>query len=348
MPSHPQIILLTPIRCFLVEKNSINPNLIENEIRSVVEQLAYKNGLGIINLFNLFGNQWDNSLLPDRLHPSSLGAGRISQKIGEYILSTARGRNTSFSLLDESAPFNFHGYKGYDFMLDGIPCKIVQPFKEAEGHPWVWRARFWGHEPQTDIDLLEHGFHIVYCDVADLYGSNKAIKRWDKFYTFLVNQGFGKKAVLEGMSRGGLIVYNWAAQNPEKVACIYADAPVMDIKSWPMGKGKSSGSELDTQKLLVAYGFESEKEALEWKHNPLDHAACIADAGIPVLHVVGDEDDGVPVAENTALFEAEMKRLNAKITVIHKPGIGHHPHSLNNPSRIVDFILKATGKNDCE
>ena len=33
----------------------------------------------------------------------------------------------------------------------------------------MWRARFWGHEPQTDIDLLEKGFHIVYCDVADLY-----------------------------------------------------------------------------------------------------------------------------------------------------------------------------------
>lgn len=77
------------------------------------------------------------------------------------------------------------------------------------------------------------------------------------------------------------------------MAYIYADAPVMGIKSWPMGKGKSLVAELDTQKLLVAYGFESEKKALEWKHNPLDHAACIADVGIPVLHVVGDEDDVV-------------------------------------------------------
>lgn len=66
----------------------------------------------------------------------------------------------------------------------------------------MWRARFWGHEPQTDIDLLEKGFHIVYCDVADLYGSDKATERWDRFYRYLRKHGFHRKAVLEGMSRG--------------------------------------------------------------------------------------------------------------------------------------------------
>ena len=35
---------------------------------------------------------------------------------------------------------------------------------------------------------------------------------------------FAKEAVLEGMSRGGLIIYNWAIANPDKVAAIYADA----------------------------------------------------------------------------------------------------------------------------
>ena len=101
--------------------------------------------------------------------------------------------------------------------------------------------------------------------------------------------------------------------------------------------------------MLAAYGFKNEEQALRWKKNPLNHAAKIAQADIPVLHVVGDADDIVPVSENTALFEAEMKRLGAPITVIHKPGIGHHPHSLNNPESIVRFILKATGRwsNNC-
>ena len=92
----------------------------------------------------------------------------------------------------------------------------------------------------------------------------------------MVKAGFNKKVALEGMSRGGLIVYNWAAQNPEKVACIYADAPVMDFKSWPMGQGKSAGSAMDTKQLLNAYGFKNEAEALNWKKNPIDCAPTMA------------------------------------------------------------------------
>lgn len=281
LDSHPQVILLTPVRCFLTERNTISPRIIEEEIRPAVEQLAYDNGLGIINLNNLFGNQWDQAIMPDRLHPSSIGAGAIARKIGDYLLNAAQCKPATF-IPGNATSFNFHGYQGYDFQLDGVPCKVVRPTKEAHGRPWIWRARFWGHEPQADIDLLEQGFHVAYCDVADLYGTDKAVKRRNKLYEYLLTNGFHKKAVLEGMSRGGLIVYNWAAQNADKVACIYAD-------------------------------------------------------------------DIVPVAENTALFEAEMKRLGVPIAVIHKPGIGHHPHSLNNPESIIHFILKATGRwsNNC-
>lgn len=159
------------------------------------------------------------------------------------------------------------------------------------------RARFWGHQPQTDIALLEQGFHIAYCDVADMYGADKAVKRWNKLYAKMVKEGFHKKVVLEGMSRGGLIVYNWAAQNTDKVACIYADAPVMDIKSWPMGRGASEGSDDDVRQLLSAYGFSNEEAALRWRKNPVNHAGKIAKAGIPCLHVVGDADKVVPVSE---------------------------------------------------
>ena len=62
-----------------------------------------------------------------------------------------------------------------------------------------------------------------------------------------------------------------------------------------------------------------------------------------MLHVCGDADEVVPMEENTDLFEQRVKELGGKITVIHKPGIGHHPHSLKNPTPIVSFILEATG-----
>ncbi|SCD19377.1 GDSL-like Lipase/Acylhydrolase family [Proteiniphilum saccharofermentans] len=349
--SHPRVVLLTPVRCFLPEGSSINSQLIEKEVRPMLEELAWRNDLEIINMFNIFGDDWKSYLMPDKLHPSSIGAGVMAKKIYNFLTlnSSLQAKSIESVVPRDAQKFNFHGYQGYEFYDKGVLCKVVKPYIEAEGRPWVIRARFWNHEPQTDIDLLEQGFYITYCDVTDMYGSDKAVRRWDRFYKKMVKAGFNKKVVLEGMSRGGLIVYNWAAKNADKVACIYADAPVMDIKSWPMGKGGSTGSVNDTRKLLAAYGFKNEGEALAWKRNPLDYASVIAKAKIPVIHVVGDADAVVPVDENTAVFEQQMNKLNAPITVIHKPAVGHHPHSLNNPEMIVRFILTATGrnKNDC-
>ena len=350
LPSKPRVILLTPVRCFMKDESSINARLISKDVRRMVEELAWENHLEIINLSNLFGNQWQPSLMPDSLHPSAIGAGMIAQKIGNY-LNQQPERCTSGDLdfLNGAMPFNFHGYRGYEFIYRGVPCKVVCPNIEAKGKPWVMRARFWGHEPQTDIDLLEHGLYVAYCDVADLYGSPKAVRRWNDFYRLMTSKGFNRKVVLEAMSRGGLIAYNWAGRNAGKVACIYADAPVMDIKSWPMGEGKSEASKEDVKRLLAAYDFHGEADAVKWRKNPLSFADRIAKAKIPCLHVVGDADSVVPVAENTSLFEKKMLEAGDQITVIHKPGVGHHPHSLEDPQPIVHFILSSLGlhTNEC-
>ena len=236
---------------------------------------------------------------------------------------------------------NFHGFAMFDFQRSGVHCKIVTPRKADEGKPWIWRARFWGHEPQLDIALLERGWYVAYCDVSNLFGSPKAVKRWDNFYHFATTKhGFHKRPVLEGMSRGGLIIYNWAKANPEKVTCIYGDAPVCDFKSWPAGMGKGKRSEGAWKACLVAYGF-TDAEALLFKGNPVDGLGPLAKAGVPLIHVVGDADSVVPLAENTAILEGRYRKLRGLIKVIHKPGVGHHPHSLKNPKPLVDFILTA-------
>src|SRR5689334_9625529 len=46
----------------------------------------------------------------------------------------------------------FHGFTELNFALpdDGSHCRIVAPKVAAAGNPWVWRARFWDHEPDFD------------------------------------------------------------------------------------------------------------------------------------------------------------------------------------------------------
>jgi pimeloyl-ACP methyl ester carboxylesterase len=256
------------------------------------------------------------------------------------IATPARPAETPVAFPGKKTVWN--SYDRYDFVYDGRKCIAVIPKEAAAGRPWIWRARFFGHEPQTDLALLAKGFHLVYMDVAELFGNAEAVAHWNAFYKYLTGEhGFAPKAALEGMSRGGVYIYNWAAANPEKVTCIYADAPVCDMRSWPGGKGRGKGSAALWKQCLAGYGL-TEEQAASFKGNPIDHLEPVAKAGIPLLHVVGDADEVVPVEENTAILEARYKKLGGSITVIHKPGVGHHPHSLKDPTPIVNFILANT------
>ena len=182
---------------------------------------------------------------------------------------------------------------------------------------------------------------MAYLDCHDTFGSPETLEHWSAFYKTLTEKhGLSKKPVLYGMSRGGLYVYRWAATHPDQVGLIYGDAPVCDIKSWPGGKGKSKGSPRDWKLFQDVFRLNTEQEALDWKGNPIDVLEPIAKAKIPIIHVVGDADDAVPVAENTAVLKERYEKLGGHVELIVKPGVGHHPHSLADPTPIVDYILK--------
>jgi len=169
------------------------------------------------------------------------------------------GLTASFAIADiDTFPgkaSGWHGYARHDFEVGGAKCIAVAPESPAPGRPWIWRARFFGHEPQADAALLARGYHLAYCGVAGLFGAPPAVERWDAFYAFVTTtHGFAKKVALEGMSRGGLIIYGWVAASSEKVVCIYGDNPVCDIRSWPGGKGAGSGSAGDWKLCLEPCG----------------------------------------------------------------------------------------------
>ncbi|MDR1963976.1 MAG: alpha/beta hydrolase [Planctomycetaceae bacterium] len=255
----------------------------------------------------------------------------------------------SFSLFVSADEFHgkkgdWHGFTSYEFEVGKKTCRVVVPVKAAEGMPWVWRAVFWGHEPQTETALLNKGYHVAFIQCSDLLGSPQNIKERNEFYDFLTEKyGLSKKPVLLGMSRGGLCSLRWAIANPTKVSCLYIDAPVCDFKSWPGGKGKGKKSSGDWQQVLNLYQL-TEEEALKFNGNPVDALQPLAEQRVPILSVCGDSDDVVPYEENTAILAERYKKMGGSIEVILKPGIGHHPHSLKDPTPIVEFILKNTAK----
>jgi len=233
----------------------------------------------------------------------------------------------------------WNGYDRYDFKVDDRPAIVVVPKTAAPGKPWLWRGEFFGAFPNADIALLGAGFHVAYLQDPNQFGSPAAMKHWDAFYAELTGKyGLAKKAALLGMSRGGLYCYAWATKNPDKVACIYGDAPVCDLKSWPGGKGKGKGSPKDWALAQQVFGFKDEAEALAWKGSPIDVLGPIAAAKIPILHVFGDSDDVVPPEENTLVLAQRYRALGGDIILMPKSDVGHHPHGLTDPTPIVNFI----------
>ena len=341
LTSKPRIILLLPVSSYLTDTSRQTDAAIVQWVLPHIREVAFKEKLELIDLHSITATKPE--LFPDSLHPSVNGATIIAKRLYEAVMLKTDRKFDIFEKIEASyKTSSFYGYDCADFLFKDCEAKIVKPRFAAPGHPWIWRARFWGHEPQTDIALLDRGFHLVYCDASELFGNAEAVNLWNAFYTFLHKAGLAKRVAMEGMSRGGVYIYNWAAVNPGKVSCIYADAPVLDLKSWPGGKGKGPGSKADWEIFKKDYGYSTEEETADFKNNPMDKIAEIVKGKYPMLHVVGDADEVVPVDENTAPFEKMILAAGGDIKVIHKPGIGHHPHSLANPQPIVDYILKST------
>ncbi|MCX6309378.1 MAG: prolyl oligopeptidase family serine peptidase [Bacteroidia bacterium] len=131
-----------------------------------------------------------------------------------------------------------------------------------------------------------------------------------------------------------MFVQNWAVNNPEKVACLYVDAPVCDLKSWPGRKDAKLWSGF-----LAEYQI-TDAQADTLKCSPVDQAALLAKTKLPILSVCGDADITVPLLENSMVVRDRMTATGGSMRLITKPGVDHHPHSLTDPAPIVDFVVQ--------
>ncbi|MBI4979855.1 MAG: prolyl oligopeptidase family serine peptidase [Spirochaetes bacterium] len=234
----------------------------------------------------------------------------------------------------------WHGRDRYDGLIAGRSAVIVVP-PGGNDNRWAWRPEFFDAFPNADVGIVERGMYLAFIAMNDHYGSPKGLMLGEHLYRFMTETlSLSATPAVIGLSRGGLTAYNWAVQYPERVSCIYVDAPVCDFKSWPGGKGKGPGSFADWQKLMAVYGFKNEAEAIAYRGNPVDNAETIARAKIPVLHVAGDADETVPIDENTHEMVRRLREAGGNVEVIVKPGVKHHPHGLDDPKPIVDFVLK--------
>ncbi|MDE5677890.1 MAG: prolyl oligopeptidase family serine peptidase [Phocaeicola sp.] len=329
IPSKPQIYLCYPAKAYQLQYG-INDSIITHGVIPMIDKVAKANKLPVVDLHTATNGMESN--FPDKIHPSPLGA----HKIAATVYKVLTGKESVHCMQA------FPGFKGewngcdrYDFRFKGRDVIVVVPQKAAEGKPWIWRPAFFDAFPAVDKALLEKGFHVVYYDVTHSYGNPRAVALGTEFYHYMRNfYGLSSKVTLEGFSRGGLYALNWAAVNPDKVACIYVDAPVCNVFSWPGRKRADLWNDL-----LKEWNLTDE-EMNSFKGNPIDCMEPLAKADVPIISVCGDADKVVPYEENMAVLQARYRALGGRVEVILKPGVDHHPHSLENPEPVLEFILR--------
>lgn len=229
------------------------------------------------------------------------------------------------------------GYRRLDFYLDGREGVLIVPNQPREDGMWIWRTEFLGAFDTADMAMLEQGYYLAYYCLSDMYGCPKAVNLMEEFRGFIM--GYFKlsaKPILFGFSRGGLYAVNYAAKYFLYVTALYLDAPVLDINSWPHGAGKGEGSPDCWEECKKCYGL-TEETAKSFDKNPIDQIPTLLEAAIPIILVAGDADTVVPYCENGEKL-AKLYQNSGRFQVIIKPGCGHHPHSLEDPAPIVQFL----------
>ncbi|MCF7975075.1 MAG: prolyl oligopeptidase family serine peptidase [Phycisphaerae bacterium] len=228
--------------------------------------------------------------------------------------------------------------QGEVFTVQDRTAFLILPkqFKSDEPTPWIWYAPTLkglpGKEERWMFEqFLDHGMAIAGVDVGESYGSPAGRAVYTSLYQELVGKrGLAKKACLLARSRGGLMLYNWAAEHPESVACIAGIYPVCNLMSYP-GLDRACSAYRMTEAELAAQIAE---------HNPVDRLAPLAKARVPIFHIHGDTDTVVPLDKNSALVKARYDKLGGHMTLEVVKGQGHNMWSgWFHSQDLVDFVI---------
>lgn len=209
-------------------------------------------------------------------------------------------------------------------------------FAEPGPRPWVWYAPTLPGLPAKEEAwmferLLAAGVAIAGIDVGESFGNLAGRSLFTAWHALLGHRGYARRPALLARSRGGLMLYNWAAEHPELVAGVAGIYPVCNLTSYP-GLAKAA----------PAYGLDETQLAAQLaQHNPVDRLVPLARAGVPILHLHGDQDEIVPFEANSALLAERYRALGGPVEVQVFAGQGHNYWSGWFQSQaLVDFLVR--------
>lgn len=234
----------------------------------------------------------------------------------------------------------WHGFQKLDFEFKGRQAILVFPNKENKTSNWLLKTEYFGAFPNLEIEMLKKGWHLAYLSNITRWCEDEDLDLKKEFAEYLKGKyGLNSKCVPIGMSCGGMIAVKFAARHPEYVSCLYLDAPVMNLLSCPCGVGDAT---TDLYEEFVSVTGKTCSDLINYREHPVDKIPALLEHNLPVVLVHGDSDIVVPYHENGIELEKYYKAHGGTLLSIEKKDCGHHPHGLEDPTPIIEFILQHT------
>jgi len=238
---------------------------------------------------------------------------------------------------------NWFGYNLEHKEIFGRDAVIVYPKEGTENGKWALKTEYFGAFPDTEIKLLEKGYHIAHIATKTrwyIHEDNKAKAALAEYmHTKL---GLSRRCAIVGMSCGGMQGIYFGAVYPEYVSCMYLDAPVVNLLSVVFGLGRTSASkDLEFfKRQFIEDTNMTLADLISYREHPLDYIPKLVQHRIPVVLVSGDSDTVVNFEENGLFLKEAYEKEGIPLEVYIKEGADHHPHGLSDNSPIVEFILR--------
>lgn len=233
----------------------------------------------------------------------------------------------------------YKGFECIEFEFEGKKATIVFPKKANNNAAFILKTEYFQAFPETEIMLLERGHYLGFIENENRWGIDSDLDRKADFIRFVSEKyNISGGCVPVGMSCGGIFAVKLAAKYPELIACIYADAPVVNYMSCPCGFGRSNAFNEDHSEIMNALSLTEIGDLLSYRDMPFDNISKLIENRIPAVLVAGDSDEIVPFVENGIYIEKAYEATDIPFEVYIKPGCNHHPHGLEDPTPVADFI----------
>ena len=190
-----------------------------------------------------------------------------------------------------------------------------------------------------DIAMLKKGYYLIHFHQRLRWASDEEMDIMAEFVRFCEKElETEERCIVEGMSCGGLQATKFAEIYPELVSVMYLDAPVLNILSIVgLGEREHEAAKMAWREIVATYGV-SRSTIVNFRKSPIDNMEPLIKNNIPIIMLYGNADDVVIYEENGKVLEDYYNKSGGNIKVISKSMCGHHPHGLDDPTIIVNFI----------